>query len=282
MLDRWHLRALQPLGEGFAAAAMEVITADGARGVLKVGFPHPEATWEAVALDAMGPSLAPEVLREDPWTWSMLLSEVFPGTSLDLLPVDDALEVASGLILRLRTVDPPPGMPTLVDSVREFVTGANDRRDSQRARLADLGATGRVDAAFDLAAALCERPSDESFVHGDLNPSNVLFDHRRGWLAIDPKPMRGDAAYDAWPFIRQLGQTHASDLSATEVSRRIRIVAGITGIPERRLIEWSTVRAALSLTWYLDDRLARQAEREASMLETVSAVLDAVKHSAGP
>ncbi len=61
---------------------LQVTTADGTSAVLKVGFPHFEGVWEAVGLERWGPDLAPEVLRQDPWTWSLLLEQLRPGTQL--------------------------------------------------------------------------------------------------------------------------------------------------------------------------------------------------------
>jgi streptomycin 6-kinase len=42
-------------------------------------------------------------------------------------------------------------------------------------------------------------------VHGDFNPGNLLAAEREPYLAIDPKPMIGDPAYDPWPLVAQLG-----------------------------------------------------------------------------
>jgi len=273
MLDRWHLRALRPIGEGFAAATLQVLTESGHSAVLKVGFPHPEGIWEAVAVEASGPSLAPRVLRQDPWTWSMLLSEVAPGTTLASLPVDEALRVGGELMNRLARVDPPDGMPTLVDSVAQFVAGARDRRASQSALLRELGSTASVNLGFELADALDGIPRETSLVHGDLNPSNILLDATCGWLVIDPKPMIGDPAYDAWPLIGQVGGAHSRELGGAEIVRRIRRLSEQTGLPDQRVREWCVVRAALSLTWYVDDHLVRHAEREAAALETLVDVL---------
>jgi streptomycin 6-kinase len=38
-------------------------------------------------------------------------------------------------------------------------------------------------------------------LHGDFNPGNVLAGRTGTWVAIDPKPMIGDPAYDLWPLL---------------------------------------------------------------------------------
>src|SRR6187431_1984556 len=96
MLDRWHLEPGDAYVGGEAASVLRVTTSDGRPAVLKVGFPHPEAVGEAIALEAWGPQLCPRVLRQDPWTWSLLLERVESGIPLSRLDlsVTEALAVA--------------------------------------------------------------------------------------------------------------------------------------------------------------------------------------------
>ena len=47
------------------------------------------------------------------------------------------------------------------------------------------------------------RAGRQVLLHGDLNPTNVLAAEREPWLAIDPKPMVGDAAYDGSRLVAQ-------------------------------------------------------------------------------
>jgi hypothetical protein len=62
------------------------------------------------------------------------------------------------------------------------------------------------------AQLLEQRPLEASartvVLHGDFNPANVLSAERAAWLAIDAKPMVGDAAYDPVPMIRQVGDLY--------------------------------------------------------------------------
>lgn len=44
----------------------------------------------------------------------------------------------------------------------------------------------------------------EGLAHGDFNPGNILRDDSggaAGWIAIDPKAVIGDLAWDPWPLI---------------------------------------------------------------------------------
>jgi streptomycin 6-kinase len=270
MLDRWHLTAVRALGGGFASSTFEVVQADGTPAVLKVGFPHTEAIWEAVALEAMGDGLAPRVIKQDQWTWSMLLSEVLPGAPVTDIAVDDALAIGASLMVRMRDCSIPTGLPTVDTEVREFIGSAIARRGREASRLEALRATDLVDAAFELASDLLETPVEYSLVHGDLNPTNIIRCGDGQWLAIDPKPMVGDPAYDAEPLIGQLGEPFATDEPSVELVRRSRIVADLTGLPVARIASWGFVRAALSLCWFIDDELvagAPHAEADRAVAE---------------
>lgn len=48
---------------------------------------HVEAISEMVGLEAPGSELAPEWLRQGPWTWSLLMEDVQPGVPLSRDPM---------------------------------------------------------------------------------------------------------------------------------------------------------------------------------------------------
>jgi len=64
--------------------------------------------------------------------------------------------------------------------------------------------TGLFAAGAELLRQLPYGASRNVVLHGDFNPGNVLSAQREPWLAIDAKPMVGDAAYDPWPLIQQI------------------------------------------------------------------------------
>ncbi len=62
---------------------------------------------------------------------------------------------------------------------------------------AEADALGRFHRrGADVAAALLDDPRDPVVLHGDLHHGNVLDFGERGWLAIDPKGLLGEAAFD--------------------------------------------------------------------------------------
>jgi streptomycin 6-kinase len=87
------------------------------------------------------------------------------------------------------------------------------------------------------------------WVHGDLHPANLLAAEREPWLAIDPKPMRGDPAFDLPPLVLQAGDPLASPDPAAELDRRVRRVAAATGVDPDRIRAWGIARSVEMAVW---------------------------------
>lgn len=245
MLDRWHLTPGAALVGGEAASVVEVTTREGDDAVLKLGFPHVEAVGEAIALEAWAPELSPRVVRQDPWTWALLLERVRPGTELrdSELPVLDRVAIGSALLERIAAMTPPPGIPTLGEITGDYLRDALARLPTQAATLAALGALDGVERGLELLESLTSTETGRGFVHGDLNPHNILRAEDR-WVLIDPKPMVGSAEFDVWPLVTQLGELGglATRLEATRQAHD-------------RAVEWGIARSALDVTWAVMDGL---------------------------
>lgn len=255
MLDRWHLVAHEPYVGGEAGSVLRVTTADGAPAVLKVGYPHFEAVWEAVALDAWAPRLAPEVLRQDAWTWSMLMRRVEPGTPLSRasLPVEDALEAGAELYRELCAVPVATGIPSLLEIMDVYARQATARIPEQSDALAHFGVLSHVERGISELTELAGNAAEDVFLHGDFNPGNIL-EHGKGtWLAIDPKPMHGDPAFDLWPLLEQLGSPWSHNDPAALLTAHLERVATIVGCDPARAARWAFARSVLNVSWYLED-----------------------------
>ena len=272
MLHRWNLTPGQPFVGGEAASVIRVTTAEGGSAVLKVGFPHVEAIWEAVGLEGWGPELAPRVLRQDAWTWALLLEDVLPGIPLlrYRVPARDALRSAARLYAALSTRPVPAGIPRLEEATRPFYDKAVSRL---RLHLPLLGEnSGVLEAGLARLAALLDSPRGDAFLHGDLNPGNIISSDK-GWRAIDPKPMCGDAAFDLWPLVSQLGSPWTDAHPERVLRDQLGFAAEIAGVDPRRAAQWGFARAALNISWFLDDQDARAAlaaMREAKAWQAVS------------
>jgi len=263
--QRWGLVVGDPFESGMAAWTAPATTADGIDVVLKVSFPHLEARDEAAALVAWNGSGAVELLRADPEDQALLLRRLRPGSSLrdEALPIGDHLAVGAGIMRRMASVAVPNGEPfqDLVD-VAEGLAAATEERIVRTVPLAPYAVdVGLCRHAVDLLRTLPGDASRLGLAHGDLNPGNILC-HRRGtsvagaaiddWLAIDPKPVHGDLAWDPWPLITQVGDWLTVVPAAIDLAYRTRLVAAATDLDPARIASWCTARSVASGLWAAD------------------------------
>jgi Streptomycin 6-kinase len=153
---------------------------------------------------------------------------------------------------RLHELDdvPPAGLIGLREWFRELFAHA-DAAGGFHARAAEI--------ALDLLAE--ER--ETVVLHGDLHHGNVLdFGAERhpqtdGWLAIDPKYLTGDRAFD---FTNILCNPSADVAARPErLSRQVEVICSATGIDRRRLLRWTVAWCGLSSAWIQRDAAAADA-----------------------
>lgn len=243
LLDRWDLTVEREFSGGVAGRALAVRTPDGPA-VLKVGFPHPEAIAEAVALDVWSPAVAPQVRAVDASAWAMLIDRVSPGTPLSAgaYAPDRSVELACETLAVAHRVPAPPAVPALRDVIGSWpenarrMIGARPTRERQR-----------ILPWLALADRLIAEDRGDALLHGDANPGNVL-EGTRGLVLIDPKPMRGRAEFDPAPLVEQVAVVTAESLE-----RRISIAVDALGGDRELTVAWGVVRAALNVAWAWDD-----------------------------
>src|SRR5262249_48229170 len=129
----------------------------------------------------------------------MLLERLRPGVSL-LHHADDAAatEIAARVMCQIwRPV--PPDHP--------FPTAARWASGLQRLRARYDGGTGplptaMVERAEALFVELLATSAEPVLLHGDLHHDNILSAEREPWLAIDPKGLVGEPAYEPGSWLR--------------------------------------------------------------------------------
>jgi streptomycin 6-kinase len=100
------------------------------------------------------------------------------------------------------------------------------------------------------ARYLLETSHDECVLHGDIHHDNVLDFGDRGWLAIDPKGLHGERAFDylnlfcnPWPTAKSPGLLRS----------RLRTISVAAHLDPARLLRWVVAYAGLSAAWSIDD-----------------------------
>ncbi len=248
--ERWGLA----LGAPFALSYNYVAPAeraDGSQVVLKLGVPNPELSSEAAALAHYGGRGCARLLDADPAGGALLIERLQPGTMLAALADDEAAtRVAAGVMRALW--QPPPAEHT-------FVTVARWGLGFGRLRARFGGGTGplptplvaRAEALF---AELLASSAAPALLHGDLHHDNILAAERAPWLAIDPKGVVGEPAYEVGAFLRNPIERVLRAPDPTRLlERRIAIFAEELGFEPARLAGWGMAQAVLSAWWSIED-----------------------------
>lgn len=237
---RWELELEPPLGD--PPGAMGWIApgrlTDGTEVMLKLSWPHTEAESEAAGLRFFDGRGAVRVVASDESRFALLTERIRPGDDLWSLGVDEANGVAAGVLRRLWREPPqePGPIRTLAETIGEWNRSfAVSRRDYPKTL---------VQAAVDRGRSLVETQSDLVVVHGDFNLSNVLRSSRGEWLAIDPKPLIGDPAYDLAQYLAQRVEAAAQrEDPGRELLRQIDSFAGALSLDRGRIAGWAAVKA---------------------------------------
>jgi streptomycin 6-kinase len=113
-------------------------------------------------------------------------------------------------------------------------------------------------------------------LHADLHHDNVLDFEQRGWLAIDPKSVIGDRAFEYTilfcdPDLADPEPPVAVAPGAFE--RRLEIVLAKSGLERQRLLRWIIAWCGLSASWFLEDE-DPLAEINLTILAKAAAALD--------
>jgi streptomycin 6-kinase len=241
---RWSLDLGPPFEPG---GVTSWVAPAGAEAVLKVVVPHPEATHEPDALRAWAGEGAVRLLDEDAAEHALLLERCRPGIALRKAgrPDDEVLDVGATIAVGLWRSVPSDPYARLGDVTSGWADLVEERGAVSETSLdADLVAEG--------ARLLRELPGTadrEVLLHGDLHPANLLAAEREPWLAIDPKPVRGDPAYDLPPIVLQTGDLLGAPDPGAELDRRLRRVAAATGVDADRIRAWAFARSVEIAVW---------------------------------
>ncbi|MDY0814275.1 aminoglycoside phosphotransferase family protein [Kitasatospora purpeofusca] len=229
-------RVLDP-GGSLALVAYVHRDDDLAPAVLKVSLRTPGTAHEAEALTAWagrGAVLLLDSATPDPGTTVLLLERLHGEIPLRSLAEPKAMLEATSLLHRLWTPVTPehafPGLPA----------------PSPSATAPDLPAEAGplLAEARETAAALAASATEEFLLHGDFHHGNVLAADRAPWLAIDPRPLVGERAYD----LARLALDRADTLVGSPglpaaVRRRLHQLAEALEVDRDRLRGWTLVRA---------------------------------------
>ena len=244
LLAEWELEPIGRSSSGVCAVAIPVrrlgagrdVVGVSGEGILKITWPHPEAATEHLALQTWNGHGAVRLVRADPSRFALLLERLHTR-DLTRVDIDEACGVIGDLLSVLRR-PPHPRLPSLT---------AYALRQADELRAAPAVLPRRyLDQAAALARELTDRPaSEDRLLHTDLHYTNVLAAYRSPWLAIDPKPMAGDPAFEVAPALwNRADELGTGSEVRWSLRRRLEIICERAGLDEGRARAWTIVREA--------------------------------------
>jgi len=250
--ERWGLTVGEPAGEISFNLVLLVRRADGSEAILKAGLPGRGLRAEIAALRHWHGRGAALLLGADEAEGALLIERLRPGTPLHTLTDDEAATRIAARVMRQlwRPAPDAHAFPSVIDWGGGF--------GRHRARCG--GSSGPLpprlfDAAERTFAELAASMAPVVLLHGDLHHGNILAAERRPWLAIDPKGVIGEPAYETGAFLRNWRPDLLRTPSAGRLlRRRIGIFAEELGLDAERIRRWAFAQAMLSACWSVEDR----------------------------
>ncbi len=234
----WGFQLSEMFASNYAFVAAGSLT-DGSSAVLKIGMPKGEYLVEMRAMVEFSGDGSVRVIRSDSARGALIMERISPGTTLAAAyPEEDdrATEIAADVMKALWR-PAAAGFPTVSDWGRAF----------QRVGPGPLplAVFEKVERVFAELSSSMQAPV---LLHGDFHHMNILLDDRHSWVAIDPKGVVGEPAYEVGAFMRNQPPRDPSLLF-----RRLDIFSERLGIDRQRLLGWSFAQCVLSALWSIED-----------------------------
>lgn len=197
---------------------------------------------------------------------AVLLERLTPGTPLTTLALngkdDEATEIIADVIQRMSQ---SPKAAEAFATVHDWGKGFERYLASGDNQIPnDL-----VEKAQHVYIDLCSSEKDVRLLHGDLQHYNVLFDHERGWIAIDPKGVIGEVEYELGAALRNPYEKPELFASPETIEGRIKHLKATLKLDADRVLRWGFSQAVLSAIWSVEDGFAVDSNNPSLILANV-------------
>ena len=244
---KWSLKVFPPFPLTYNYVA-PCLCSDGTQAVLKIGFPRDrEFQTEGEALAVFQGKGIEKLLQADKDHAVLLLERVIPGVPLSTLEDDEeATRILASVMKNLWKPLPEK---------HDFITIAEwSNALSQYHGTSGPLPSYLVDKAERLFAELIASSAEPVLVHGDLHHENVLSSARAGWLAIDPKGVAAEPAYETAALLRNPRSKLQQHPELEQILlRRILVLSEALDIDPHRIQQWGLAQTVLSAVWSAAD-----------------------------
>jgi streptomycin 6-kinase len=214
--------------------------------VLKLNFPHSESEPEADALAHWDGDGAVRLLARDDARRALLIERCTPGDQLWAQDDADATHTGADVLARLHGRPAAGPFHTLADAALRWARELPRRWEAH-------GRPGDAQVIAETVRTLPELAATQAqlvVVHQDLHGGNVLRS-ARGWLAIDPKPLIAEPAFDCASLIRDRRDALRQDPHpARTLERRLTQLCDALELDRERVRAWAVAHA---IAWGIEE-----------------------------
>jgi streptomycin 6-kinase len=248
----WSFQLRPPQRRSSASYIVPAQLGDGSPAILKCGVPsNTEFVSEAKALQCFDGRGAVRLLQVDLPRGVMLLERASPGQPMSMLE-DDEQATRMAAVLMQRLWRPAPDCEE-IPSLARWGLGFERMRNQFDGGTGPLSEewVGRAEVLFGELMSSMEAPM---LLHGDLHHDNIVSARREAWLALDPKGVIGDPAFETAALLHNpIPVLNSNPQAKSILERRVEVLADVLGIRRQRIRDWSVAKGMLSAWWCIED-----------------------------
>ncbi|MFC7686224.1 aminoglycoside phosphotransferase family protein [Ureibacillus sp. GCM10028918] len=205
--------------------------------VLKVGIPGYDFSNEIQATGEFQGEGFVNLYENDEKLGSILLERLQPGTMLKEVEKEAQTDIYLDVWNKLNR-EPSKELPHIHNWFNALVNPVPN----------DFITQVQIEKALEYKKEIEDTSAGNVHLHGDLHHENILYDHERGWLAIDPKGVQGDIYFDYIPFLfNELN----GDLVLLET--RVKQIVHMQALDEQRLRKAAVALLTVQVLWAVED-----------------------------
>jgi streptomycin 6-kinase len=233
---RWELRLGAPFEVGSTSFTTPATRSGREPVIFRLTYPDGWFAQECAALAAWGGDGAVDLIDHDP-RGAQLLERAIPGTSLLEDDDEDRALLAAADVLERLWIPNPGGVDTVQRETEAWATSMAGRHHL----------VGRpfereiVTETTKLLRSLTSSEPEHLLLHGDLHLGNVVKAERQPWLAIAPRPLVGERAFDVTALIRDEIDSLLSepDGGKGRIQHRFDLLSERFALDRERLRDWA-------------------------------------------
>lgn len=219
--------------------------------VLKIFHPNSDEHFSGQALEFFNADKSALILNKN--KNAILVEHCIPGYPLSKLTISESdiksTKIFCYIIKNLyknnsKILDSNYNFQKIIDLGKGFDKYLNSNNDKINKSL--------VIDAKNIFFKMARSQNNITLLHGDLHHENILWDKKRGWLAIDPKGIIGEKEVEISAFLKNPIGYPKIYSNEQNILNRINIITDDLKLDKERILKWCYALTILSCIWLLE------------------------------